>query len=61
MGWFSELFGQGENRARNNDRQEAGRKLDAAMPPAGAGGELSGSKPDSETETELKDAARRAR
>jgi hypothetical protein len=57
MGLFSWLFGDGgDNRGRTDRKQDAGRKLSAAMPMAGAGAELSGERDRTETE----DALRRA-
>lgn len=59
MGWFSWLFGDtGDNRRRNDRKQDAGRKLSPAMPMAGAGAELDGERDESETEKALERAVR---
>ena len=59
MQLFSWLFGNdaaGDNRSRGDSRQETGRKLDGAMPPAAAGAQLSSEDNQSEAEKALKRA-----
>jgi hypothetical protein len=58
MGLFSWLFAKGDYRARNDPREDAGRKLSPAMPMAGAGAELDGERDESETEKALERATR---
>ena len=62
MGFFSWLTDRrGENRNRGDRQQEAARKLSPAMPMAGAGAELAGESNASETEENLKRAAKNDR
>lgn len=61
MGIFSWLLDHNDpdNTERGDRQQDAGRKLDGAMPMAGAGAELSGKEQKSETEKALQLAANR--